>query len=389
MRKLSLLVTALLLLPAVSQAETLDELLVEKGVIAKGNHDGSDGAGASKVYYSGGTKFEFPDTGFTSKINVQLQPRYEYTDNETGSENTSSFRTRRARLQVSGTALNKEFDYKLQVDFVGDSRDDGTSGSELLDAYITWHACDWAWVRLGQFKTAISRQFNNSSTSLQFADRSFTSEYYDFDRQNGAAAGGEWEGVTWTAQITNGDSTGEGRNAPGVDTKHAGFLRVGYASDNMNVLEEGDVQGTEDHAWGVGFAYGHSADEVGGPDTLESDVISADLSYKYQGLSFAGEYYHASADDNGSIDISDDGFYAQVGYFLMPSEFEVAARYSLVSYDESFALDQTSETSVSLNYYWWAHSLKAQIGYVHQTDDPNSGEDVDTNRWLLQLSSWF
>ena len=100
MRKAMLLAALLLLTPAISQAKTLEELLIEKGVITKGEAGGVSDAGASKVYWNRGTRIDFPDTGFTTSIATQIQARYAFTDNDedSGERNTSSFSLRRARL---------------------------------------------------------------------------------------------------------------------------------------------------------------------------------------------------------------------------------------------------------------------------------------------------
>ena len=79
-----------MLIPAVSNAATLEELLVEKGVITKGEASASMHAGNAKVYWNKGTRLEFPDTGFTAKFNTQIQARYRFNDLES-SGNSSSF----------------------------------------------------------------------------------------------------------------------------------------------------------------------------------------------------------------------------------------------------------------------------------------------------------
>ncbi len=388
MRKIVTLVALLLVAPAISFANTLDDLLVQQGVVTKSSHDAGAGSmGSSKVYYNGGTRFDFPDSGITAKWNTQLQTRYEFTDNDE-TPNVSSFSVRRARLQVSGDALNNEFSYKVQVDFVGSSDADGASSPDLRDAYLEWHACDWAWIRMGQFKTALSRQFNSSSAMLQFADRSLASEYYSQDRANGLAVGGNMDNISWMAQMTNGNSDGEGRNRGGVDTDHSAYAQVRYSSGDIDVSAEGDVDGTEDMAWALGFTFGYNDDSLGAEEDQETQTYNADFTWKYQGWSLAAEYFHRTLDDG--VDLEDDGFYAQIGYFLTPHEWEIAARYSGVFYDEDAGdLDQSEEVSATVNYYWWKHQMKANIGYVYGTDEPDEGDSIDTSRWLVQLSSWF
>ena len=139
MRKATIVAALLLLTPAVSQAKTLEDLLVEKGVITKGEAAGASDSSASKVYWNEGTRVEFPDTGFTTSIATMIQSRYAFTDvdEDSGAKNTSSFDVNRARLIVSGTAMNNEFSYMLSTDFV-DSTDTEGGAVGVRDAYIDW-----------------------------------------------------------------------------------------------------------------------------------------------------------------------------------------------------------------------------------------------------------
>jgi len=385
MRKLSILAAALLLAPAISQAKTLDELLVEKGVITKGEAAGM-GGGASKLYYNGGTRAEFPDSGFTFGINTLIQERYEFTDYDAGS-NSSSFTTPNARIVVSGSALNNEFSYYLNTNFVGSSDANGAASPELLDSYITWHACDWAWAMMGQFKTMLGRQYNTSDAKKQFADDSIVTDLYNWGRNQGLVVGGGQDGFSWAAAVVNGISAGEGQNLPGVDTKHAYNVALRYNLGDIDAMTEGDVDGTKDHAASVGFAWGHSKSEAAGSEET-INTYNVDLTYKYEGFSVAGEYFHRKLD---TADISDNGYYVQAGYFVMPSELELAARYGLISYDnnDSNGIDKNSEISIGANYFWWKHQLKAQAGWTRLTTEPVSGSNTHDNKWTFQLSSWF
>lgn len=406
MRKVTLLAALALLVPSVSHAKTLEDLLVEKGVITKGEAGGVSDAGSSKVYWNKGTRIEFPDTGFTTNIATQLQARYAFTDadEDAGKSNTSSFSIRRARIIISGTALNNEFSYKLQTDMVGNGEGEARS-PELRDAYLQWNACDeQGGIRMGQFKTAISRQFNTDSATLQFVDRSQASEYFDLDRQEGAMGFTTlMDGQLYaSAGIFNGTSDGEGINRPGVDTKHTGVVSVRYNPiGKMNAYQEGDVDWTEDLAlsFGAAYAYGDGNNAVGNTlDSVDFHSVSVDANMKYQGWSVHGEFFQRSVRPDLSESSEPVGFYTQVGYFVLPKELELAARYGYIDCDDGKAggacsgLDKINEVSATINYFFWKHSLKAQFGYdfVNQDDGSDSGDsDSNSNRWVFQISSYF
>jgi len=357
---------------------------------------------SAKAHWSGGTRLEFPDQGFTTKINVQLQPRYEFTDNDSGQDDTSSFRMRRARIQLEGTVLDKEFSYRIQTDFVGASSA-GTRTPDLRDAYLQWNASDMAAFRMGQFKTAVGRQENNSSSKLQFPDRSVPSDYFTISRAQGARVAGKLgESVRYQAGVFNGESAGEGRNRPGVDTRHT--WDIGLRSDligKMDAFEEGDMKISEEMALNGGVTYTFSdarQDQGAGLDGVDIHRVSADLNYKFRGAAVHGEFFWL---DNrpSTMDTSFSalGGYIQGGYYLVPEKWELAARYGVIECDDGAASgicsgnDYVHEAGISLNHYFWKHNLKAQLAYTYLNEDATASgvSGADTNKVIFQIAAYF
>jgi hypothetical protein len=395
MRKLLSLTALLLLAPAASWA-TPDRS--SAGTIGDARA-GMQGA-APRLYWDNGTRIEFPDGGFTLQINTLLQPRYTYTDasDKSDERNSSSFDMRRARLYVSGTALHNEFSYMLEGEF-SNFEDGGERRPRLLDAYIDWNACDWGGLRMGQFKPAVSRSWNTHAAHLQFLERSFISNGSDFGRQQGLGGRAELGGVELGAAIFNGSLGDDGANVSNGDTRHLFVVNARFnAMGEMNPYAEGDIDWTEDMALNFGAAYAHhKARAEGTGDDIKRDAVSADVNLKSNGLSLHGEFFWNKLDANG-FKSKPLGFYAQAGYFLVPRTIELAARYAFGDVDRGtlkglgVVADDVNQVSVALNYYWWKHNLKAQLGYDYLNVDQASsvgGEDINTNRWMLQLSSYF
>lgn len=408
MRKAIVLASAAVLLaPVASQAKTLEELLVEKGVITKAEASGATSGAGTKVYWNKGTRVEFPDNGFTFGIATFLQERYTFTDQDedSGGSNSSSFEVQKARFVISGTALHNEFSYYFQPDFVGDSSD-GENTPHLRDAYVTWHACDWADLRIGQFKTMINRGFNTSDWKGMFPERLITVDSFALGRQQGASGSLSYmDGdLVLTAGLFNGDSEGEGMNRPGLDTRHTGVVGVRWkALGKIDDYEESDVDDTQDLALSFGAAYAFSDIEIEGA-TLDVNDISVDANMKYQGLAINAEFFTKDISlDDSDADRTPVGGYIQAGYFLMPKKFELAARYAITDCDASVEegavlggacsgdVDKFNEVGVTANYYWWKHHLKASIAYLLLNQDglSDDDEDVNTNQWMFQLSSYF
>ena len=420
MRKASILAAALLLTPALSQAKTLEELLVEKGVITKGEAMSAAPSAMQqgKVYYNKGTTFEFPDAGFTSKINVLLQNRYQYTDNDndSGERDTSSFDVVRARLVVSGTALHDEFAYKIEPDFVG-NHEGSQKVSEVKDAWVAWNNCDWSKIMIGQFKTMYGRQELANDYALQHPDRTLVSDYMAFGRQPGLAGQASLMGgkLVLDAGIFNGTSTGESvnasgnftgnaRNTSGVDNRELGIIHAQWnAMGKMDTKEEGDIDYTEELALTIGGAYAHNkaniiSDDAGDVST-RNNRAAADVNAKYRGLGAHLEVFNdAYKNEDTKAKAEPTGGYAQVGYFLKPKVFEIAGRYGILDCDDGKAagicsgLDKVNEAGASLNYHWWRHQLKGQLAYTLVNKDlPGDGSDGDTNenRWMFQLTAYL
>lgn len=387
-------------LPCIAQAETLQQVLAQNGLVAAGTAPAGSSASPSKVYWNGGTRVEFPQDGFTFQINTQVQSRYTFTDNDDSSDkgNTSSFEMKRVRINVKGSALHDEFEYAIQTDFVGAKDENGVKTPNVRDAYIKWNVCDDAFLKMGQYKVGISRQYNGSSAKMQFADRSAASEYFDLGRQNGLQGGVDLGGADLTAAIFNGESSGEGMNLPGVDRKHTGVVTVrSDVMGKMDAAEEGDIKSTSELALNLGAAYAFSEYTTGGPDgDVDAHIVSVDANLKQGGLGVHGEFFLRDENPDEGDGATPVGFYAQAGYFLTPKELELAGRFAMVDCDSGAAggdcsgADNLDQATVGLNYYFAGHNLKAQLNYDFlRKEGLDDGDDVDTNRWLLQLSSYL
>ncbi|MBL7662974.1 hypothetical protein JNK13_09510 [bacterium] len=350
----------------------------------------------AKFYWNDGTRLEFPEAGFTTKINMLIQPRYDFTDTDGGAE-SNSFQIKRARLILSGTFQN-DFSYQVENDFVNDL--------SLLNAYLAWKPENIAEFKIGQFKTLLSRQFNTSDALLQFPDRSFVSDYFSQGRNQGLAttkdlADGRFK---LSAAAFNGRSDGEGINREGLDTEVSAMLSARWnAFGKMNAFEEGDVTTTPEAALSTGIAYAfadasNDLDGPTGPGGLvgnDLSTINADITFKHQGLSVASEIFWSDFSSDSAAEANPLGVYAQAGYFVVPAVWELAGRYGIVQCDDGQAIgrcagkDDIQELTLGLNHYWSKHNLKAQIAYSRLEVDPVSGDNLKTNKAILQLTGYF
>ncbi len=406
MRKTTILAALLFLVPAMSsQAKTLEDLLVEKGIITKAEAQGAKTAAPAKVYWNKGTRVDFPDTGFSAGINTFIQTGYSFTDNDKASakKNTSSFDVSKARIILSGTALHEEFEYMVSGDLVGSTTTNSgggtTSNPAMVDTYVKWKACDYAALTLGQFKSNIGRSFNTDDQSLMFADRSATSNYFSLGRMGGGKLTSKLgKGVVTNLAIYNGaPQTGEGQNSSGIDTKQTIVLDLrANVLGTIDEFTESDVDYTEELGVSAGAAYAYTDGTINGV-TTDMHNVTADVIAKQQGLSVAAEFFYQDFKPDQLESSSPLGAYVQAGYFLEPKKWEVALRWGYTDCDDGKAYGSCSgynsvnQATAGINYYWWKNHLKAQLNYDHLSQDPHASgaSSIDTNRWLLQLSSYF
>lgn len=377
MRKLTILAAAsLLALPVASEAKPLNELLAQKGVIA------GEGSGG-RLHYNGGTRLEFPDAGVDMQLNVIMKALYSYSDFDessgTGRPDTSSFDVPLVRLQASGNMMNGKYSYMLQNDFNGSNDDANGKDSDLRDAYFQWNGSDSLAVRMGQFKVPFGRQQTAYDETLQMVNRGLVNGEFNYGRSQGVMAMGAMGSANYALGLFNGDSAGEGINNAGVDNNHLGALRVTTdIGDYGSRSSEGDYGQTGNTAGTVGLAgvYGQGNDGLG--NDYDEFALNADVGVRCHGMSVQGEYFYRSMDFDGSgSSIDDNGFYVQAGYFVVPQEWEVAARFGMNMFDNSSSVDNETEYAFVVNRYLDGHNLKVQTGVTWYNTDFNASGTSD------------
>lgn len=396
MRKLIALAGLTLILPLATQAKTLEDILVEKGIVTRNELALAKEDTAEepvKIYWNEGSRVEFPDDGFTARVYTKFRTRYEFIDNPKGVENEDNFENTDLTLGIDGTALYNEFYYKFEADFERD-------GDDLVkSAYVQWQPCDNMYARLGQWRTEISRQYNTGTSQRQFLDHTVASKIIEKGYLAGFGAGGDvLDGkVKFGASVRNGTSDFEGSNRPGVDNDVAGYAyaRVDVLGE-MDPFEEGDLANTDDLAINVGSAYGYS-DMNSLDKTYANQSVSADANLKWKGFSLAGEYFFDRLDPEGEGENADfNGMYVQAGYFVLPQQLEFASRFSYADCDDGKVLgqcagnDNIKQASVVANYYFWGQHLKAQVGYdIVREKDYETRDNDNTNKWMVGISTWW
>lgn len=396
MRRLNILLAAgLLAFPVVSEAKTLNELLVEKGVISA---DDMNSANHGKVHYKDGTRLEFGDD-LSLKMNLRIKARYSYDDYEDaslrGMTDTSSIEVPQARVEFKGHALSKKVSFKLQNDFMSNR------GTGLIkDIWLQMNFDKSAMVRAGQFKVPFGRQETNSSTKIQFIRRANVSDDLTYGRNQGAMLHGKLgDQANYALGIFNGTSTGEGAangstTGTGTDNEHLGaaHFNASLVGDYDRSFEGDPYNSDFSVGMGASATYGSGNNAMGDFDEWG---VAVDLGTRVRGFSFQTEFLYRGMDIDGvsgSAGEQDDyGLWAQTGYFFVPEEWEVAARFGWHSYDDDVsAIDDEYEYGFVLGYFMRGHDIKFQTGITWvDTNTAAGGSDTLDFRYEAQMLGYF
>ncbi|MCY4042869.1 MAG: porin, partial [Candidatus Dadabacteria bacterium] len=147
----------------------------------------------AQVDYRKALVYTSPDERFKIKQNFRIQFRADFTDsNEADSDLETDFMIRRLKMKFGGHAYEKWLKYGFQL--AGNAgRDDRPREDDIKieDAFIVIAKNKAADLKVGRYKIPFEREVLNSSSSLQFVDRSLAKELViDADRGDGFSVGG-------------------------------------------------------------------------------------------------------------------------------------------------------------------------------------------------------
>lgn len=378
-----------------ADAKSLEDILKEKGVITEADY--KEVSKSKPINYKLGSGFTFtsPDEKFSLSLGSRLQARYSFFDKDDingAAQDVSEWRVRRAKFWLSGHAYTKDLTYKVQVNFV-----DSGSNKMLEDAFLNYKFVKEAQIRVGQDKVPFARQELTSSGAQQFVDRSSATDAFKPGRDIGALAHGSLFGgildynLGWyggagqsTVRTTNNNAIaarisvnplGEMKYSE-ADLEHSGkpLVSIGanYFGDSLMATRNGTSTTLETN--NLGFAgsngwLGKSRNWFTATEKLSINTVGMDAAFKWMGLSAQGEYFIGQAE--GDITkklLRGQGFYAQMGYFIIPKHLEVAARYSYVDPNRDVSDDLNTQVQGAVSYYFNKHNLKLQadVTNIHQ-----------------------
>ncbi|SEC29459.1 Phosphate-selective porin O and P [Tenacibaculum sp. MAR_2009_124] len=327
---------------------------------------------------------------------------------ESGTETSTSFAVRRARLKFNGFAFSPKLTYKIELglsnnDIGGANEFTNNAPRVIYDAVIKWNFHKNFDLWMGQTKLPGNRERVISSGDMQLVDRSLLNRHFNIDRDMGMQLRHHFN-LTDKFLIREiiAISQGEGRNVTTGNlggfqyTSRIEMLPFGLFTGSKGDYKGADLDREEKPKLALGFTYdfnnnavktrsnmgSYMRNDVGFHETNISTIF-ADAMFKYKGFSFMGEYAHRDAQNaiaknsDGSIVFDDKGDKVSVlegsalnlqGGYLFKKNWEVSGRYGNVSFEELTGKSDINNYTLGLSKYIAGHKLKVQtdISYIDE-----------------------
>ena len=345
--------------------------------------------------YDGGFFVKTKDDRFSLKVNGFGQFRYTFFSPENGKDN-NNFDLALGRLAFSGHVFDPKFSYFLQ--FEG-STFGNNNNVTLLDWWGRYTLSPEFYVQSGRGLVWYSRQFITHPGTLLFLDLSEADLAFSLYRAVGGLVGGKVGPLSYTAQVTNSIRAldASGQQNFGRDMAYTGRLELDVL-EPYGYIESLPLEPPSKPQLSIGLA--GAANPVDSASQFQNVLpgdrtsnATLDGGFRWQGLTMQGAGYYRYNNRRGGQGSNDWGYYGQIGYYIVPQHWELAARISGIDFQEANNPDtryqRTTEYTIGLNYYLYGHGLKVQLDYSFLDSDPFTGTNQSNNRVRLQTQFLF
>jgi len=337
-----------------------------------------------KVSYKDGLHIDSPEGNYTFLLNGRLQSRFTFMALEKAKA-TDTFAIPRGEIRMEGHVFSKKLSYGFEMGFgtrVGSKTvpvcteatcdptkmanaviGESTTGLPTLnDYYLDWQPKDEVGIKFGQFKVPFLYTELVSAMKQEFPERNLVHDNFTLGRDIGVDIHGNvfnyHLGYHVFAMNGDGANTLHSKKAPMFGTR----LEVPIIGDYK--YSESDVEYSDDPSLGLGVAY--LLDDRGGafenstiPKNIRASHGTLDLHFRSHGFFALGQGMLSRVHQGTKL--TNWGYSAQVGYFLIPKHLEVAGRAGGVVFSNAIA--NQYEYTAELGYYFNKHNLKLQTDY--------------------------
>lgn len=343
----------------------------------------------------------------TMRFRMQNLLAMDFDDNFSLQETQA--RVKRLRLRFDGYIFSPKLLYSIQLGFTPyDSKVLPNGNQNIVRDAMIYYMPNANWnIGFGQTKIKANRARVNSSSALQFVDRSIVNSEFNLDRDFGLF--GEFYkpligdfNMAAKASIT----LGEGRNWS--SSKQSGFAYTGRLElypfgrfKSLGEVAEGDFERESNVKVMLAGAYSYNdkATRLQGQngaimpngETRDLHTYFVDFILKYQGFAFYTDFMGRSTsqplfnNEASPCIYKGNGVNVQTSY-LFPSNWEIALRNSTLlpakEVQPIVGYKNYNQTTLAVTKYLIGHSLKIQADASYNTKQASV---EPYNRWQLRF----
>jgi phosphate-selective porin OprO/OprP len=310
-------------------------------------------------------------------------------------DDRGSFRVRRAKFKLEGSAFRPWLTYEFQLNIPAVSG--ANPGAILEDAVLDWDVTkgrNLLRVRMGQGKAPFGRQELTSSGSQSFVDRAEVSNQYSPGRETGVGLWGTTPSnkFEWRVMASNGNSMTRTANDNDAflwtarvmfqPSGRAPLLHRGWISGPL--YSEGAFDAPDFPMFAIALsALRNDVHRATTANDLKDHVLGLDAMYKYKRFFATAEGYQRRRTPERGPAFDSNGGFAQAGYlFRAARDLELSVRYGVFDPSSLVARNNRTEWRAALSYYYSRHALKVQADYGALRDAAANGGRGATNREL-------
>ncbi len=362
--------------------------------------------------YKNGISLTTPDSLFSIQFRFRMQNRvgYRSTSEVDFTPSQLEFRVRRLRFSLRGFAFSPRLKYYLQLSFTRADMDWEVTNvpNVVRDAMVMYEFKNGVEIGIGQTKLPGNRERITSSAELQFVDRSIINSPLTLDRDFGLFLNYTKKFNTFAFKIKTAITSGEGRNQINSDygLAYSGKVELfplGTFTENTEYMGGDPYREPKPKLMiGGGAHFNHRATRTGGQTGLllyeKRDLFyaTADIAFKYKGISFSSEYSYRYTDNPYTFDtlsnkrfvFTGQGVNTQLGY-CFPKMYEISFRHTMLFPDQKIYLDQRqiTEYTLGLSKYINKHRIKIQTDVTYHTefDRPTNISKNNYFEWRFQV----
>ena len=323
-------------------------------------------------------------------------------------------RVKRLRLRFDGYIYSPKLVYSIQLGFTHyDSEDLPNGNKSIIRDAIVYYIPNAVWnIGFGQTKIKANRARINSSSALQFVDRSIVNSEFNIDRDFGLFGElnplrGDGTNISVKASVTSGEGRnwGTSKNGGLAYTGRLELYPLGRFKAKGEVIE-GSYEYDERLRMLVAGAYSYNdrTSRLEGqrgalmPDGATRNLGSyfVDFILKYRGWAFYTDFMGRTCDkplfdeDPAAYVYTGSGLNIQTSW-LIKRKWEIALRNSTLFPSDNIrpkaGYNTYNQTTVGITRYIIGHSLKVQADLSYDSYGQRNSQIIpdNYNRWQLRF----